>query len=112
MPGRTGGAKRFTTMLKLPVSQTSQGTTFVLSGRLAGPWVDELRTCCPKRAVDEAAVCHVDLREVTFIDEAGTTLLSQLYHEGVTLQASGCLTRALVQSLSSRGSQNLEDVRR
>lgn len=112
MPGRTGGAKRSTTMLKITVSKTSQGTTFVLSGRLAGPWVDELRACCQKPAVGEAAVCQVDLREVTFIDEAGTTLLSQLYREGVTLQASGCLTRALVQNLNSRGSQNSEDVTR
>ncbi len=110
MPDRTGDAKRSTTMLKITVSKTNQGTTFVLSGRLAGLWVDELRTCCPKREVGEAAVCHVDLREVTFIDDAGTTLLSQMYREGVTLQASGCLTRALVRNLSSIGSQNPEDV--
>ena len=36
--------QRSTTMLKITLSNTSTGTTFVLSGRLAGPWVDELRT--------------------------------------------------------------------
>jgi ABC-type transporter Mla MlaB component len=93
-------------MLKITVSNTSRGSTFVLSGRLAGPWVDELRTCWLKQEVDEPAPCHVDLREVTFIDKAGTTLLSQMYREGVTIQASGCLTRALVENFGSRGSRN------
>ena len=90
-------------MLKITVSNTSRGTTFVLSGRLTGPWVDELRTCWVKQEVDDPAPCHVDLREVTFIDEAGTTLLSQMYRVGVTIQASGCLTRAIVQNLGKTG---------
>lgn len=32
-------------MLKITVSNMNPGTLFVLSGRLAGLWVDELRTC-------------------------------------------------------------------
>ncbi|MCS6289567.1 MAG: STAS domain-containing protein [Nitrospira sp.] len=93
-------------MLKITVSNTSRGTTFVLSGRLTGPWVDELLTCWLKQEVDGPAPCHVDLREVTFIDEAGTTLLSQMYRVGVTIQASGCLTRAIVQNLGKTGVHN------
>ena len=92
-------------MLRITVSNTNPGTIFVVSGRLAGPWVDELRECWLKQEID-VAPCHVDLREVTFIDEAGTTLLSQMYREGVTIQASGCLTRAIVQSLDKTGVRN------
>lgn len=87
-------------MLKITVSNRSRETTLVLSGRLAGPWVDELRTCWLKET-DEPAPCHVDLREVTFIDEAGITLLSRMHHDGVTIQASGCLTKAIVQAFSN-----------
>lgn len=101
MTGRARGTKSSTTMLKITVSKTSQGITFVLSGRLAGPWVDELRNCWLKQEVDKLAPCHVDLREVTFIDEAGTRLLFQMSREGVTIRASGCLTTAIVQNLSS-----------
>ena len=90
-------------MLKITLSKTNRGTTFVLSGRLAGPWVEELRNCWLEREFGESAPCHVDLREVTFIDEAGTTLLSQMSCEGVTIQASGCLTRAIVQNLGKTG---------
>ena len=88
------------------MSNTSRGTTFVLSGRLTGPWVDELRTCWLRQEVDDPAPCHVDLREVTFIDEAGTTLLSQMARAGVTIQASGCLTKAIVQNLGKTGVHN------
>ena len=108
MPDRTRGTEGSTTMLKITVSNTSLGTTFVLSGRLAGPWVDELRNCWLKQEVDKPALCHVDLREVTFIDEAGTRLLFQMSREGVTIQASGCLTRAIVQSLDKTGVRNHE----
>ncbi|MCS6296297.1 MAG: hypothetical protein H8K09_08700 [Nitrospira sp.] len=90
-------------MLKIAVSNTNPGTIFVLSGRLAGPWVDEVRNCWLKQKKHESAPCHVDLREVTFIDEAGTRLLSQMYRQGVTIQASGCLTRAIVQNLDKTG---------
>ncbi len=93
-------------MLKITLSKTNRGTTFVLSGRLAGPWVEELRNCWLERELGESAPCHVDLREVTFIDEAGTSLLFQMSREGVTIQASGCLTRAIVQNLGKTGVHN------
>ena len=86
-------------MLKITVSKTNRGTIFVLSGRLAGPWVKELRNCWLNREFGEPAPCHVDLHEVTFIDEAGTRLLSEMYHKGATIFTSGCLTRAIVQRL-------------
>lgn len=93
-------------MLKITVSTTNPGIVFALSGRLAGPWVRELRECWLKQEIDERASCQVDLREVTFIDEAGSTLLSDMYREGVTIQASGCLTRAIVQNLGKTGVHN------
>ncbi len=93
-------------MLKIAVSNTNPGTTFVLSGRLAGPWVDEVRDCWLKQEKHESAPCHVDLREATFIDEAGTRLLFQMYRQGVTIQASGCLTKAIVQDFSNTGEQS------
>lgn len=93
-------------MLKIAVSNTNPGTIFVLSGRLAGPWVDEVRNCWLKQKKHESTPCHVDLREVTFIDEAGTMLLSQMSRGGVTIQASGCLTSAIVQNLGKTGVHN------
>ncbi len=88
-------------MLKITVSHENPGITFTLSGRLVGPWVQELRQCWLTADYDDPAQCRIDLREVTFIDAAGTALLSQMYGVGVTIQASGCLTKALVKNLGN-----------
>ena len=90
-------------MLKITVSNSTSGTTFLLSGRLVGPWVEELRQCWLQAKPGRTTPCQVDLRDVTFVDEAGTTLLSEMNREGVTIHASGCLMRAVVQNLGQTG---------
>ncbi|CAE6710499.1 MAG: hypothetical protein H8K06_14175 [Nitrospira sp.] len=90
-------------MLKITVSNEHPRITFTLSGRLVGPWVQELRQCWLMADFDDPRQCRVDLRDVSFIDEAGTRLLSQMTREGVSIQASGCLTKAIVQSLDRTG---------
>lgn len=87
-------------MLKITMSKQNPGVTFVLSGRLVGPWVRELRRCWVMAEFDDPTHCQVDLREVTFIDEAGRMLLSQMDREGVRIHAAGCMTKAIVQDLS------------
>ncbi|MCW5786754.1 MAG: hypothetical protein KIT49_04570 [Nitrospira sp.] len=86
-------------MLKITVSHEHPGMSFTLSGRLVGPWVQELRQCWLMADMDDPRQCRVDLRDVSFIDEAGARLLAQMTREGVSIQASGCLTKAIVQSL-------------
>ena len=86
-------------MLKITVSHEHPGMSFTLSGRLVGPWVQELRQCWLMTDMDDPRQCRVDLRDVSFIDEAGARLLAQMTREGVSIQASGCLTKAIVQSL-------------
>jgi hypothetical protein len=51
--------------------------TLVVEGRLAGPWVDELRNS----AAAHAALA-LDLEGVSFADEAGVALLNQLVAAG------------------------------
>ncbi|MBS0169557.1 MAG: hypothetical protein JSR62_04325 [Nitrospira sp.] len=87
-------------MLKITVSNENSGTTFTLSGRLVGPWVQELRQCWLMADVDDSAQCRVDLRDVSFIDDAGKLLLSQMARDGVTIRAAGCLNRAIVEELN------------
>lgn len=86
-------------MLKITVSHEHPGMSFTLSGRLVGPWVQELRQCWLMADMNDPRQCRVDLRDVSFIDEAGARLLAQMTREGVSIQASGCLTKAIVQSL-------------
>lgn len=90
-------------MLKITQSNSGHGTTIVLSGRLVGPWVGELLACWLRMKEAGGAVQHADLREVTFIDEAGKRLLGEMHRQGVTIQVSGCLMQALVQDVIGGG---------
>jgi ABC-type transporter Mla MlaB component len=80
-----------------------QGLTLVLEGRLAGPWVEELRTYYRHTVEHQQSCRHIDLTGVTFIDADGKLLLTQLWQQGVELRASGCLTRCLIEDIAKVG---------
>lgn len=76
-------------MLKITVSHEHPGMSFTLSGRLVGPWVQELRQCWLMADMDDPRQCRVDLRDVSFIDEAGARLLAQMTREGSRFRRQG-----------------------
>ena len=75
-------------------------TLLVLEGRLAGPWVEELKTYCRTMALDQQRRTVIDLTEVTSIDGDGKTLLKQLWETGMSLHAMGCLNRYIVAEIT------------
>ena len=87
-------------MLKIMIAQDAQGTAIVLAGRLVGPWVEEVRRCWLEAEAECRDKWRVNLRETTHVDAAGKALLSELFHRGATFEATGCLTRAIVESLA------------
>jgi ABC-type transporter Mla MlaB component len=90
-------------MLKVSIHHEATGTTLELAGRLADPWVEELRRCWSQLGVSREGQVSVDLKEVTFIDEKGKALLLELWRHGVALQAAGCLTRCIVEEITQTG---------
>lgn len=95
-------------MFRVSYSDTPGGLHWRVSGRLAGPWVDELRLCwlqARERAPLGRAV--VDLKEVTFIDEAGEKLLAEMEASGVDLVAAGVENQHLVATLKDQASRPL-----
>ncbi|MDF0676970.1 MAG: hypothetical protein P0120_21945 [Nitrospira sp.] len=70
-----------------------------LEGRLAGPWVEELRASCRQMSVRQQRCVMIDLTGVTFIDADGKALLARLWRQGAELRASGCLTRCVVEEI-------------
>jgi ABC-type transporter Mla MlaB component len=93
------------TVLKITSQQDPvlQGMALVLEGRLAGPWVEELRTYCRRTFDDQQRCIQLDLTGVTFIDAEGKLLLTQLWQQGVELRGSGCLTRCLIEDIAKVG---------
>jgi hypothetical protein len=92
-------------MFRVSYSDTAKGQRWSLHGRLAGPWVDELRSCW-KYARDLAPLAHaiVDLNEVTFIDGAGEKLLAEMRSAGAELIATGVEHQYLLATLDNHKS--------
>ncbi len=87
-------------MLRITTSIRPDGTTVALEGRLAGPWVDELRACWRSLAATGGArAIRIDLDAVTFIDTAGKALLWAMHEQGAVLTATGCMTRAILEEI-------------
>lgn len=89
-------------MLRISYSTSAAGQHWNLCGRLAGPWVDELRSFWQFMRKTEARThAVVDLRDVTFIDGDGEELLSEMCSEGVEFVAAGVETKHLVERLKA-----------
>lgn len=95
-------------MFRVSYSDTADGQHWSLHGRLAGPWVDELRSCWTS-ARDRAPLARaiVDLKEVTFIDPAGETLLAEMRCAGVQLVAAGVEHQYLLTTLDHHKGSSL-----
>ncbi len=99
----TPPSKVDTAMLRICYSQQ-----WTLCGQLAGPWVQELRSCWEHaRHIVTGAAAKVDLSDVTFIDEEGEKLLFEMRTAGVEFVATGVETKHLLENLKGRGEKPL-----
>jgi hypothetical protein len=95
-------AKRRTLMLRITIHDRAPMTSFVLEGKLVGPWVKELKQCWQDAvAVDPSTPVLVDLASVTFVDHEGRALLKQMRHQGVRLSSHGVLIDAIVADIEA-----------
>jgi hypothetical protein len=95
-------------MLRICYSRTKLAERWKLCGQLAGPWVVELRSCWKRsRRTAPAPDSVMDLSEVTFIDEGGERLLSEMRTAGVKLEATGIETKHLIENLNTKGERSL-----
>jgi anti-anti-sigma regulatory factor len=76
-------------MLKITITNTATEEKWTLYGRLAAPWVDELKTSWRRaRRTAERRRCIVNLDEVTFIDKCGERMLRSMSNQGAEFVAS------------------------
>jgi hypothetical protein len=97
-----GGSEGERLMLRIYVHDQVPMTSFVLEGKLVGPWVKELENCwetalvtCPSRTM------LVDLADVSFIDAEGRALLTRMRQKGVRLLSTGILINSIVDEINS-----------
>ena len=92
-------------MLRISYMVSADGQQrWILCGRLAGPWVDELRSCWQQVRARRAHVV-LDLKDVTFIDGAGEALLSEMLNAGTEFVAAGVENKHLLASLKEKANK-------
>lgn len=82
-------------MLRLTRIETADAMTLKLEGKLAGPWVDEVRHCWTRLAEHKDRV-QVDLQGLSFLDKSGATLLLQMERQGSQLVGGSAFIRYLL----------------
>lgn len=88
-------------MLKITIHDTPEALQLQLEGKLSGPWVAELESCWRTVASTMSGRrLAVDLRDVTFVDNAGRYLLALMHHSGASLEAGDPMMQALVREIT------------
>ena len=73
-------------MLRITVVEASaRAVTLRVEGRIAGPWVEELRTTCNVHTRPDPVQLCLELEDVSFVDAAGVACLKELREQGVGL---------------------------
>lgn len=92
-------------MLKITTHRdaASESVSFMLEGRLAGPWVEELNSCWCQMEANQQRRAVIDLTGVTFVDSEGKALLVRMWQQGAEFRAAGCLTRCIVEEITGSG---------
>ena len=89
-------------MLRIYVHDEMPLTSFVLEGKLVGPWVTELEKCWLSALVSNTSrTMLVDLTDVSFIDAEGRALLARMRQKGVRLLSTGILINAFVDEINT-----------
>jgi hypothetical protein len=73
-------------MLRITVVESNAlAVTLRVEGRIAGPWVEELRTTCNVHNAPDPIQLHLELEDVSFADAEGIAYLKELRDQGVGL---------------------------
>jgi hypothetical protein len=87
-------------MLKITITDTPTEQRITLSGKLVGPWIQELRRVWEQcRSGSAGRKLIFDLNDVIHIEESANSLLSEMMAEGTELVSDGGLNGWLIQAL-------------
>ena len=95
---------RKTEMLRITVQNEGSLWRLHLAGRLAGAWVAETENTWRSTAVSGRRV-EIDIREVTWIDEAGRCLLQAMNQAGAHFIAKGVAMEALIEEITGKSAR-------
>jgi hypothetical protein len=87
-------------MLRITIKEQGESTTIRLEGKLAGPWVEELRQCWRKILAGSVnGNLMAELVAVTYVDSPGKELLREMHRAGTKLVGRGVLTSHMLDEI-------------
>jgi len=98
-------------MLRITIEENPKAAVIKLEGRIAGPWVAELSKVWVESAPQFAdKSLALDLRSVTYADNAGTQVLRGIYAQTrAELVAGTPWTQFLAEQITRDGAQPVEE---
>jgi anti-anti-sigma regulatory factor len=97
------GQRREKAVFRIHISDWDGATSFVLEGRLVGPWVKELESCLQRAlAAEPRRSILVNLADVSFVDSDGIDLLTRMCRQGVRLASTGIMMNAIVEKIERK----------
>jgi hypothetical protein len=97
-----------TAMLRITVQEDGTLWRLHLAGRLEGAWVAETENAWRSAPASSRRV-EIDMREVTWIDDAGRRLLQAMNQAGARLIAKGVAMEALVEEITAAPARRRSD---
>jgi len=89
-------------MLRVIVEEGGDRIVFRVEGKLRGPWVIELERCwrstCSRM---KGKSFSVDLDGVSFVDDQGKALLTEMDSAGVELVANEWIARSAIEQIAA-----------
>jgi hypothetical protein len=85
-------------LLKITVQKGSGSSKLKLEGKVAGPWVEELKDVWRSESATEAV--SVDLLDVSFVDASGKDLLAQMWQGGADFVADSPLMKQVIEEVT------------
>ena len=87
-------------MMRATAERDAGNTRILVEGRIAGPWVNELEHFWTQLHASEGSrIITIELKDVTFIDEAGKKLLREMAEGGAAIRGGDCFTSAILDSI-------------
>ncbi|MBZ5514667.1 MAG: TolC family protein [Acidobacteriia bacterium] len=88
-------------MLRVTTELSGQEIRLRVEGKLARPWVEELRRCWVHNAgIYKGQPVAVDLTGLTFIDAEGKELLGWVHQSGGKLVGSGLMAKSIIEEIT------------
>jgi len=89
-------------MLRITADLSSDPIVLKVEGKLRGVWVGELEHCWQRtRANCPGHRLRIELNDITFVEDRGKVLLTEMLHSGVELVATGPMMKSILEDIAA-----------